>query len=224
MAELFLAIELSTRAGSVALATGERHAERVLERARSHASDLLPAIDELARELGLAGSVGEHLAAILVGTGPGSYTGLRVAAATALGLARGSGARLRGVPSFDVLGFEALAPGEEGIVAVDARASAYYVAHYRREADDVVALAAPAATSLETLRARVHDARERNAETRLFLDAKLASLLELDASEEATPRAAALLALGRRRLETLGPEAPAELEPLYLRAFGERPA
>lgn len=224
MPDLRLAIELSTRTGSVALARGGRCEQRTLERARAHASDLLPAVDALARDLGVEGDVGSRLDAVLVGTGPGSYTGLRVALATALGLARGSGAKLRGVPSFDVLVYGALAPGEEGFVAIDAHAGACYVGHYRRDADDVVALAPPEAASVTSLRERVGALRPR---TRLLLGAELAASLALDdvslVQTDVTPRAAALLELGGRRLAALGPEEPARLEPLYLRAFGERP-
>ena len=54
----------------------------VLGGERPHACDLLPALEQLLARLGAAPA---DLATILVGTGPGSYTGLRVGVATALG-------------------------------------------------------------------------------------------------------------------------------------------
>ena len=52
---------------------------------------------------------------ILVGTGPGSFTGLRVAIAAAHGLSIGWGARLHGMPSLALLA--ASAPGDTPLVA-----------------------------------------------------------------------------------------------------------
>ncbi len=52
---------------------------------------------------------------ILVGVGPGSFTGLRVAIAAAHGLAIGWGATLHGMPSLALLA--ASAPGDEPVVA-----------------------------------------------------------------------------------------------------------
>ena len=60
---------------------------------------------------------------ILVGLGPGSYAGVRIAIATALGLKAASGARLLGLPS--ACAFEQ----EEYVVVGDARRNSFYFAH-----------------------------------------------------------------------------------------------
>jgi tRNA threonylcarbamoyladenosine biosynthesis protein TsaB len=60
---------------------------------------------------------------IVVGLGPGSYAGIRIAIATALGLKAASGARLLGLPS--VCAFEQ----EEYVVVGDARRNSFYFAH-----------------------------------------------------------------------------------------------
>jgi tRNA threonylcarbamoyladenosine biosynthesis protein TsaB len=81
-----LALDSSTGGGSVALGTRERVAgEIVLEDGRSSSSTLLPAVDRLLREAKLAPG---DLAAVVAGGGPGSFTGLRIAAATAKGIVR----------------------------------------------------------------------------------------------------------------------------------------
>lgn len=96
-----LAIETSTRDGSIAVRTGDGELHPAdLDASKSHGSDLLPSIDAA---MAGAGARREDLELIVIGRGPGSYTGLRVGAATALGLHRGTGARLLGVCSLDAV-------------------------------------------------------------------------------------------------------------------------
>jgi tRNA threonylcarbamoyl adenosine modification protein YeaZ len=59
-----------------------------------HGETLLPAIDRLLRE---GAERGADLAAIVVGTGPGTFTGLRVGLATAKGMAHGLGIPIVGI-------------------------------------------------------------------------------------------------------------------------------
>lgn len=90
---LILAMETAGREGSTALASpfgGEPGRLEVLARCallpeEEHASLLIPRIGELLEEVG---ADREELSGIVVGAGPGSFTGVRVAAATAKGLAR----------------------------------------------------------------------------------------------------------------------------------------
>ena len=67
---------------------------------RSHA---LRIVDELDGLLCMAGLKADQIKRIGVGQGPGSFTGLRVALATATGLAQASGAELVGFSTFDAL-------------------------------------------------------------------------------------------------------------------------
>ena len=59
-------------------------ARAVIHGQGSHSSDLIPTVDEVLRG---AGADLSELDGLVVGSGPGSFTGLRVAAATAKGLA-----------------------------------------------------------------------------------------------------------------------------------------
>jgi tRNA threonylcarbamoyladenosine biosynthesis protein TsaB len=81
-----LAIETSTRVGSVALGRGGVVLGEVLvgEAAR-HSEVLLPAVEFLLTSARLST---RELGGIVVGAGPGSFTGVRLAAATARGLTR----------------------------------------------------------------------------------------------------------------------------------------
>lgn len=92
-----LALDTSGSSGFVAVGEGARVLARArLDRKGQHASRLLPAIH---RVLGEAGLEPGDLAGVVVGEGPGSFTGVRVAAATAKGLARGLGVPLWAVSS-----------------------------------------------------------------------------------------------------------------------------
>ncbi len=66
-----------------------------------HGEELLSRVDAVLQE---AGAGLTDLVGIVVGTGPGAFTGLRVGLATAKGLARGLGIPLVGVPIVDALG------------------------------------------------------------------------------------------------------------------------
>src|SRR3982751_1691988 len=76
---------------------------------RGHAERLVPMIAEL-----LDGGRAER---ILVGVGPGSFTGIRVAIAAAHGLAIGWGADLKGMSSLALLAARGLSEGERHVAA-----------------------------------------------------------------------------------------------------------
>lgn len=58
--------------------------------------------DSLGRELGMMKINMSHVKAVCVLTGPGAFTGLRMGVAFALGLARGLGVSLIGIPTWDL--------------------------------------------------------------------------------------------------------------------------
>jgi tRNA threonylcarbamoyladenosine biosynthesis protein TsaB len=96
-----LALDTTTRAGSVALVVDDRIVEeRSGDAARSHA-ERLPA--EL---LAVADAHGVRMAEVdlfAVASGPGSFTGLRIGIATIQGLALVTRRRVVGIPAFDAL-------------------------------------------------------------------------------------------------------------------------
>ncbi|WP_425147211.1 tRNA (adenosine(37)-N6)-threonylcarbamoyltransferase complex dimerization subunit type 1 TsaB [Deinococcus sp.] len=132
--QIVLSLDTATPHLCLGLLAGERRAVRVSEVGRAHAERLPAELEALFAEADLP----LRADLIVVGTGPGSYTGLRVGASYALGLGRAWGCRVRGVSTL-----EALAQGEKserGAVAVslDARKEQVYGAVYRLE-DGMVA-------------------------------------------------------------------------------------
>jgi tRNA threonylcarbamoyl adenosine modification protein YeaZ len=124
---LLLAIDTATPAVTVALRTGEVVlAESSTVDARRHGELLAPAIRQV---LQAAGVLPSGLTAVVVGLGPGPYTGLRVGVVTAAALSHSLGAPAYGACSLDVIAADA-EPGEGFVVATDARRREVYWAAY----------------------------------------------------------------------------------------------
>lgn len=118
LARVLLAFDTSTPAVTVALSTGA--AETVVA-ANRHGELLAPTIE---RVLADAGVTVADLTGVVVGLGPGPFTGLRVGVVTARALAHA-----RGIPAYGACSLDALAaPGIA--VATDARRREVYWATY----------------------------------------------------------------------------------------------
>jgi tRNA threonylcarbamoyladenosine biosynthesis protein TsaB len=129
-----LCIETSIATGSVALQQGEHVLESYIETPRTHAEQLIPRIESLLNESGIAPA---QLDAIAFGRGPGSFIGVRLAAAVAQGLAVGAAVGLAPISSMAALacrGAEAAAhtldDGSSLFVCLDARMDEVYCAAY----------------------------------------------------------------------------------------------
>ena len=99
-----LALETGVRPPSVAACNGDRHFETHLPEGTRIAAALYEAIDTVMDEVDLSL---EDLDCVAFGRGPGAFTGLRVAAAAAQGLATGLGIRLCAVSSLAALAQDA---------------------------------------------------------------------------------------------------------------------
>jgi tRNA threonylcarbamoyladenosine biosynthesis protein TsaB len=125
-------LETSGWCGELALAD-ERHilVARRLSAARKHARDLVPTLKAMLQELGWPP---KSIDLIVVGLGPGSYTGLRVGVMTAKTMAFASGSAIIGVDSMDTLAEPAPIDAERVDPIVDAQQGLVYAAEYRRTA------------------------------------------------------------------------------------------
>ncbi|HEX7823543.1 MAG TPA: tRNA (adenosine(37)-N6)-threonylcarbamoyltransferase complex dimerization subunit type 1 TsaB, partial [Mycobacterium sp.] len=92
---------------------------------RAHAEQLTPNVVGALADAGLAMS---DLGAVVVGCGPGPFTGLRVGMATAAAYAHALGIPVHGVCSLDAIGVDTTG---EALVVTDARRREVYWARYR---------------------------------------------------------------------------------------------
>ncbi|MGD2056032.1 MAG: tRNA (adenosine(37)-N6)-threonylcarbamoyltransferase complex dimerization subunit type 1 TsaB [Gammaproteobacteria bacterium] len=134
-----LAIETATAACSAALYLDGEVRERYALAPRRHAALILPMVDSLLAEADLA--VG-RLDAIAFGRGPGSFTGVRIAASITQGIALAADLPVVAVSTLAALALGAMrTSGEHRILAVlDARMAEVYQGAYVQDAGTLVQL------------------------------------------------------------------------------------
>ncbi|MET8977727.1 tRNA (adenosine(37)-N6)-threonylcarbamoyltransferase complex dimerization subunit type 1 TsaB [Streptomyces sp. NPDC004539] len=124
---LLLALDTATPAVTVALHDGDRVVAASSQvDARRHGELLLPTVDRVLAEAGVRL---DAVTGIVVGTGPGPYTGLRVGLMTADTFGLALGVPVHGVCTLDGLAYAAEAEGPF-LVATDARRKEVYWARY----------------------------------------------------------------------------------------------
>lgn len=161
MKHAWLAIDTATDLASVAVwhpRDGARpvDASGVLRGSRRQASGMVVLVDSTLRQ---AETTLDDLAGIVVGDGPGSFTGLRIGWAVAKGLAQEREIPMHAVPSLMGLawvGWRELGLAKATTIAAcyDALRGQVYGAIYRLAADEVETLVPPAAMTIGELRQR----------------------------------------------------------------------
>jgi tRNA threonylcarbamoyladenosine biosynthesis protein TsaB len=208
-----LAFDTSTETLSIAVSGGADAA--VLEHTGpggpQASAALIPAIEALLERAGLALP---QLDAIAFGRGPGSFTGLRTAAAVAQGLGFGAGVPVLAIDTLLAVAEEACAQcGATRIVAMlDARMDEVYFAAYERQDGQWITRQPPAL-------GRPEDALVPDGWT------IAGNVLELHGTRlpagaariAALPTARALLRLAPQALAAGAPHDPAHALPLYIR-------
>ena len=209
----WLAIDTATDIASVGIRAGEQIVARSIRGARQHAAQILPLVDEV---LALAAVSLAQIGGVIVGDGPGSFTGLRIGWAAAKGLTQERQLPLIAIPS--LLG-AAHAAGVETVAACyDALRGQVFGAIYTFAGDEVKTLVAPDLFTIATLAAHartppdlvVGDGAERYRETVVAWSGR--APVGIDALP---PIAGSLLALfsfdgARRAIED-----PRVVEPVY---------
>ncbi|MBY8883839.1 tRNA (adenosine(37)-N6)-threonylcarbamoyltransferase complex dimerization subunit type 1 TsaB [Streptomyces sp. PTM05] len=205
---LLLAFDTATPAITAAVHDGTAVvAESTVVDARRHGELLLPSVDKVLAEAGASLS---DVTGVVVGVGPGPYTGLRVGLVTAAAFGDALGVPVHGLCTLDGLAHAAGASGTVGegpfVVATDARRKEVYWARYegpgRRVTDPAVDRPADIAERVAGLPA-------------VGAGAALYPEVFTDVRPPADQSAGALASLAAQRLATGGEFLPAL--PLYLR-------
>jgi tRNA threonylcarbamoyl adenosine modification protein YeaZ len=209
---LLLAIDTATSAITIALHDGDGPlAESSTLDARRHGEYLAPGIVKVLAD---AGRAADEVTMVVVGTGPGPFTGLRIGLVTARTFAFASGIPVFGVCSLDVLAHQAwledaAALGQSCVVATDARRKEVYWARYDVTAGGVVRSGEPMVAKAEAIADEVAGMPVIGRGAVLYADSFGPRLGPLDVS------AGALAGLAARRLAA-GEALPAA-DPMYLR-------
>jgi tRNA threonylcarbamoyladenosine biosynthesis protein TsaB len=216
-----LALETSTSLGSVAVGRGPELLGEVLLGVRvRHSEALLPALANLLDGVGLTI---RDLAAVVVGAGPGSFTGVRIAAATAKGLIHAAGLPLRAYSSLAALAAGTATHDRPVCALFDARREEVYAACYRFPGyERMETILEPTARHIDELLRDLHglsplfagEGASRHADRIRAAGGTVAPPLL------ATPRASALLWLARLDPDGGLVSHPASWEPAYVRPPG----
>jgi tRNA threonylcarbamoyladenosine biosynthesis protein TsaB len=220
-----LALDTSSVACTVGVADGVHRYLRHAEQARAHTRILMPMIREVLDESGLAPS---DLDAIVLGNGPGSFIGMRIAASVAEGLAYGAGLCIVPVSSLAAVALAAGSPGQHVIVAQDAHMNEVYLGIYRCDESGVSPVVderlhgQQAIAELDELESAI----AAGSGWQRYPGLLAANRSKLDTVSECLyPTASALLQLGATALAAGHAIAPQEVAPAYLRhKVAEKPA
>lgn len=225
-----LALDTSSVACSVAISIDDAIFERYEEQPREHTRLLLPMIREALKE---AGAELSELDAIVLGNGPGSFIGMRIAASVAQGMAYGSGLGIVPVSSLAAVAAEVFAEGDaaEVVVTQDAHMNEVYLGVFARGSDNLPIPLFPERLQSQEAIAELKHAAEgpriaAGAGWQRYPTLLASNIDSFDAvSDRLHPRARNLLGLGAHNLETGLSVAPAEILPAYLRQkVAEKPA
>lgn len=112
--QIVLALESAIAGGSISLLrNGTQIAQWIGSANVSKAEDLLVNIDEILRSTNISR---HEIDLIAASAGPGSFTGIRIGLATALGFKTGLGARISSVSALDAIAFGSAVTGQTVIV------------------------------------------------------------------------------------------------------------
>jgi tRNA threonylcarbamoyladenosine biosynthesis protein TsaB len=218
-----LGLDTSTSISSLALIAGGKVAASFERPATSHGVALPGAIDELLRAAGLST---RDVGALSVGTGPGSFTGLRIGLSYAKGIAMASGCALIGIPSFDAMALSALERNNTGMgqlvcVVTDARKGEVYAALYRVVADGLEKLSEELVIALEQLASRITEdvmfvGDDRAKDAAALVESRGHRVAVFD-TRMLDLRGVCVAALGGAQFARGETDRAASLEPLYIR-------
>ena len=143
-----LALDSTARVASVALCEdGNLLGEYTINNGNTHSETLLPMVESIVKLFGM--ELGE-IDAFAVSTGPGSFTGVRIGAATVKGLAFASGKPCVGISTLEALAYN---PARDGLICpvMNARRNQVYTALFQCKDGKIERLMPDSAIAIEEL-------------------------------------------------------------------------
>jgi tRNA threonylcarbamoyladenosine biosynthesis protein TsaB len=220
MKSALLALELSSGTSSVAVVLPDKDGQLNFHQ-RSFGGErgraLIHEIDQLLNECELSRAI---LGGILVGIGPGSYTGLRIACAAAHTLGLALGIPYAGLGSFEVAALSAPEGTNKIQILQDAYRQEAYYAILERTGNDVQLVHGPEVIAISQI-----PVEATTNDHWLVFDPRMRKHLDRQEDMSFSPTAENLLRLALARgvqLDGKGLEGFPTAEPLYLRAAAFR--
>lgn len=199
-----LALEFSSTQRSVAVACGSTHVREVIETSPGKAMQPFAMMEAALEAAGIGRG---EIECIVVGLGPGSYTGIRAGIALAQGWQLARDVKLLGISSVEAIAAEAQSDGLRGTVnvVVDAQRGEFYLAAWE--------LGDATARETQPLRIVSRDAIESLAASgALVIGPEVTKWFPK--GQIIHPRAATLATLAVERTDFVSGD---KLEPIYLR-------
>jgi len=125
-----LAIDTSGQSASAAIYADEKIlAEIFVDCGLTHSQTIMPMVEEIFKKTSVSPSEIDYIACV---SGPGSFTGLRIGASTAKGLAFALNKKIIPVPALDALAYNIINNNENTVILplMDARRGQAYTAFY----------------------------------------------------------------------------------------------
>lgn len=150
-----LAIESAATTASAALwKDGLIAAEYTVDFQKTHSQTLLPMIDTI---MTMVQAEKKELDAVAVSSGPGSFTGLRIGAATAKGICQALNIPLVPVPTLEGMAYQCFDAASYVCPIMDARRNQVYTALYQFAGGEFIEVLEPRAEGIDRLAERLNE-------------------------------------------------------------------
>lgn len=212
-----LIIEASTERGAIGLTvSGKLLISKELPFGNQQSKYLMTSIDEILKETGISP---RELQAIALGAGPGSYTGIRMAAAIAKSLAYACQ-----IPLIGFCSLKAFLPKENDpfAVIIDAKIAGAYLIKGEKQGKNVVYLEKPKVTQIEELGEELKDVIQLVTPNKKRIKQRLLEAYPDNnwKWEESPPNLEHLLGIVEEKFRNKEWKMNGEVELLYLRGKG----
>ena len=190
-------------------------AESILPPGREHLENLALMINDVIERTGVRL---KNIDGFGVALGPGSFSGIRIGLATIKGMALALRKPVAGIPSLEIIAWQALKEGESGAALIDARRNQVYLGMYKKSSSRLLSLNEPLLVSSAQLNNYLESVPNPLV---LCGDSAVEPLIKSVSRAARTmtivPSAAACGVLASQRLSQCEPEDLHSIAPIYIR-------